>query len=154
MLRSMCLCALCHTCHPFGFLCFFASLHACLHVHAWVYLSFVFQSNGTTNTRSKPTSVLLVHPFLLDNMFVCLFVCFTCLFALVWHLLLACLLACFPFTCFFACLLACFFCHSMYTHGAWTLGARVWPLRCKQKGQRCKQKDASPQRAMFSRLEA
>ena len=95
MLRSMCLCAPCHTCQQFGFLCFFASLHARLHVHALVYLSFVFQSNGTTNTRSKPTFVLLVHPFLLDNMFVCLFVCFTCLFALVWHLLLACLLACF-----------------------------------------------------------
>ena len=40
----------------------------------------------------------------------------------------------------------------MYTHGARTLGARVRPPKHKQKGQWCKQEDASPQRVMFSRL--
>ena len=138
--------------HPFGFLCFFTSLHACLHVLAWVYVSSILQSNVIMDIRSKPTFILVKHPLLFDNMFVCLFVCFTCLFAPIWHLLIACLLACFPFTCFSACLLACFFCHCMYTHGAWTLGARVKPPRRKQNGQGCKQGDASPQRAMFSRL--
>ena len=125
-------CLLCATC--LAFLCFFASLHACLHVHAWVYVSSILRSNGTMATQFKPTFVLRGHPILFDNMFVC-----PCL-ALP---LIACLLACFPFTCFFACLLACFFCHSMYTHGAWTLGARVWPPRPKQKGARmCKKTQA------------
>ena len=96
-------------CYPFGFLYFFASLHACLHVHTWVYVLSILQSNGTMNTRSKPTFVLLGHPhFLFDNMFFCLFVCFTCLFAPIWHLWLACLLACFPSISSFACLLVCF----------------------------------------------
>ena len=39
--------ALLALCHPFGFLCIFASLHACLHVHAWVCVSSILQSNGT-----------------------------------------------------------------------------------------------------------
>ena len=33
--------ALLALCHPFGFLCFFASFHTCLHVHAWVYVSSI-----------------------------------------------------------------------------------------------------------------
>ena len=40
----------------------------------------------------------------------------------------------------------------MYILGARTFGARVQFLRCEQKGQWCKQEDASPKRAMFSRL--
>ena len=75
--------------HPFGFLYFFASLHVCLHVHAWVCVLSIFQSNETMDTQSKPTFVPLGHYLLFDNMFVCLFVCFTCLFAPVWHLFLA-----------------------------------------------------------------
>ena len=31
---TMCDVVMLALCHPFGFLCFFASLHACLHVHA------------------------------------------------------------------------------------------------------------------------
>ena len=58
-------------CHPFGFLCFFASLHACLYVHPWVRVLSIFRSNGTMDTRSKPTFVLLGYPFLFDNMLVC-----------------------------------------------------------------------------------
>ena len=122
-------------CHQFGFLCFFASLYTCLHVHAWVCVSSILQSNGIMDTWSKFTFVRLGYPLLFDNMFVCLFVCFTSLLAPVCHLLLACLLACFPSTCFFACLLAFFFCHCTYMHGAWKLGARVWSRRRKQKGK-------------------
>ena len=75
------------------------------------------------------------------------FICFICLFSLVWHLFLACLYHASPSMCFFACLLAYFFCLCMYT-----LGARERPPRRKQKRQECKQEDASPQRAMISRL--
>ena len=110
--------------HPFGFLFFFAFLHACLHVHAWVCVSSILQSRGTMDTQSKPTFILLVHPFLFDNMFVCPRLTLS---------LIVCLLAYFPSSCFFACLLACFLCHWMYTLGAWTLGARVRHPRCKQK---------------------
>ena len=135
--------ALLALCHPFGFHCFFASLHACLHVHSWVYVLSILQFHGTMDTQSKLTFFLLGHPLLFDNRFVC-----PCLALL----LIACLLACFPSTCFFTCLQACFLCHCMYTLGEWTLGVRVWPPRCKKNGQGCKQVDVSPQRAMFSRL--
>ena len=76
-----------------------------------------------------------------------LFCLITCLFALsyaqhalfapVWLSLLVCSLHALPIS--FACLLACFFCLCMYTHGTWTLRARVRLSRCKQKGQGCKQ---------------
>ena len=152
-LCAMLICLPCLLCDTH--LASFASLHLYMLAYmffAWVCVSSILQSNVIMDIRSKPTFILVKHPLLFDNMFVCLFVCFTCLFAPIWHLLIACLLACFPFTCFSACLLACFFCHCMYTHGAWTLGARVKPPRRKQNGQGCKQGDASPQRAMFSRL--
>ena len=57
--------------HPFGFLCFLTSLHACLHVHAWVCVSSIQQSNGTMDTQSKPSLILLGHLLLFDNMLVC-----------------------------------------------------------------------------------
>ena len=119
-------------CHSFGFLCSFASLHACLHVHACVCVSSILQSHGTMDTWSKPTFVLLGHPILFDKMFVC-----PC-----WFSLIVCLLAWFPSSCLFASVLACFLCHCMYTLGVWTLRARVRPARCKKKGQGCKQEDA------------
>ena len=53
--------------HPFGFLCFFASLHPCLHLHTWVYVSSIFQSNEIMDTQSKPTFFLLGHLLLFDN---------------------------------------------------------------------------------------
>ena len=36
--------------HSFCFLCFIASLHACLHFHAWVCVLSILQSNGTMDT--------------------------------------------------------------------------------------------------------
>ena len=160
-LSPLCVMLICLPCLlSFGLFFFFASLHACLVVYAWVYMLSIFQSHGTMHTQSKPTFVLLGHPIfclitcllapvwhlLLASLLACFpsicffahpiqtYICppraphflfhymFTCP---VWHLLLACLLACFPSICFFACLLTCFFCHCMYTHGEWTLGARV-----------------------------
>ena len=140
-------------CYPFGFLYFFASLHACLHVHTWVCVLSILQSNGTMNTWSKPTFVLLRHPLFLDNMLVCPFICRP---YPIWLSLLVCSLHALPisFVSFFACLLVCFFCLCMYTYGAWTLGVRVRPPRCKQKGQGYKRKDASPRWAIFCRLGA
>ena len=126
--------ALLALCHPFGFPCFCAfSLHAFLHVHACVCVLSIIQSNGTMDIWSKPTFVLLGHPLLFDNTFLCLFV-FLTFFAPIWHLFLACLLACFPSILFFACLLACFLACCTYMHGAKTLGVRAWPPRRKQNG--------------------
>ena len=56
----------CHAClcHP---LAFFASLHTCLHVHAWVLLanvSSMLQHNKAIDIRSKPTFVPRGHPHL------------------------------------------------------------------------------------------
>ena len=93
--------------HPFGFFCLFASLHACLHVHARVYVSSTHQSNGTMDTRSKPTFVLLGHHLLFDNMFVCLFAHFTCFVCPLLALFVSVFFACSPYLlCSFLCLSA------------------------------------------------
>ena len=111
--------------HPFGFLCFLASLYACLHVHAWVCVSSILHSNGTMDTRSNPTFILLGHPLLFDNMLLCLFMCFTCLFALIWHLSYL-VLARFSFH-LFLCLSSSLFLLSLHVHAwngdAWSKGA-------------------------------
>ena len=64
-------------CHP---LAFFASLHACLHVHAWALLtnvSSVLQHNEVMDIQSKPTFIPCGHhllcAFLLVFPFVCVF---------------------------------------------------------------------------------
>ena len=49
----------------------FAHLTTCLCMSLCFLLSSILESNGTMDTRSKPTFVLLGHPFLLDNMLVC-----------------------------------------------------------------------------------
>ena len=150
----MCLpCLLCAT--LLVFFATFASLHACLHVHAWVCVSSILQSNGTMDTRSKPTFVLLGHPLWFDNMPVCPFICLACFFSPIWLSLLVCSLHVLPisFAFFFTCMLACFFYLCMYMYRAWTLGARVWPLRREQKEQRhkqewqrCKQEASKPKK--------
>ena len=88
-------------CHP---LAFYASLHACLHVHAWVLLasvSSILQHNEVTNIWSKPTFVPCGHHLLLAFLLVCLLACLvaflflclpclSCLFALcLIHMLFA-----------------------------------------------------------------
>ena len=140
--------ALLALCHPFGFLYFFAILHAWVHVYAWVYVSSILQYHGTTETWSKPTFVLLGHPPLFDNMFVCPH----------WLSLIVFLLACLPSSCLLVCLLACFLCHCMYMLGAWTclehghLEQRCDPLSTSEKGKDASKKTQAHKRAMFSRL--
>ena len=74
--RSVCQACLCHS------LAFYASLHACLHNHAWVLLASVLsllQHNEAMDIRSKPTFVPCGHHLL----FVYLLIAFlTCLFAI------------------------------------------------------------------------
>ena len=117
-------------------LCFFASLHTCLHVHTLVCVSSIFQSNGTTDTQSKPIFILLGHHLLFNNMLVCFFMCFTWLYALVWHLLLANLLAC-SFYHLFLCLSAGLLLLFLQVH-AWSEGAtsQAWAKREKMQAHK------------------
>ena len=122
-LRAMFMCFpyLLHATH-LVFIASFASLHAFLHVHAWVCVLSILQSNGTMDTRSKPTFVLLGHPLLFDNMLVCPFICLACFFPPVWLSLLVCSLHALPisFASFFAffpfCMLAYMFMHESVCH--------------------------------------
>ena len=76
LFRSMRWCA-CHAClyHPSAS---YASLHACLHVHAWVLLasvSSILQHNGAMDIQSKPTFVPCGYYLLLVCFLACLLVC-------------------------------------------------------------------------------
>ena len=128
----------CHTClcHP---LAFYASLHACLHVHAWVLLasvSFMLQHNEVMDIRSKPTFVPRRHHLLFAFLLVCfltcffafLFLCLPCLSCLSALCLFHMLFACFPSI---ACLLVACLCLCMYTHGARMLRAKEQSPKCK-----------------------
>ena len=117
-------------------------------------VSSILQSNGTTDTRSKSTYVLLGHPILFDNMFDCPFMCLTCLFTPVWISLLMCLFACslYFFVIPFACLLAALFVCCMYMHGARTLGARAQPPRCKQQGQGMQVRSCKPKKGNVQQI--
>ena len=85
-----------HVClhHP---LAFYASLHACSHVHALVLLASVLsmlQHNEVMDIRSKPTFVPLGHHLLFAFLLVCLHACllaflFLCLSCLSCYLLYA-----------------------------------------------------------------
>ena len=67
-LRPMLICLPCLLCATH--LDFFASLHLCTPAYMFMHksVSSILQSNGTMDTRSKPTFVLLGHPLLFDNM--------------------------------------------------------------------------------------
>ena len=138
-------------------LAFYASLHACLHVHAWVLLASVssmLQHNEIMDIRSKPTFVSRGHHLLFAFLLVCLlacflaflFLCLPCLSYLSTLCLFHMLFVSFPSI---ACLLVSCLCICMYTHGARTRGARAWSPKHKQKGRGCKLVDIS-QVAMFS----
>ena len=123
-------------------LAFYASLHACSHVHAWVLLASVLsllQHNEVIDIRSKPTFVPRGHHLLFAFLLVCLLACllaFLCLY-------LPCL-SCLSILCLFHMLFASFFlpllvfwfsclCLGMYTHGGRTHGDRARSPKCKQK---------------------
>ena len=117
--RVMLICLPCAT--HLSFFASFASLNACLHVHAWVCMSFILQSNGIIDTWSKPTFVLLGHPLLFDNMLVCPFICLACF---VWPCLaffVSMFFARSPhLICFFLCLFASILLLSLHVH-AWNM---------------------------------
>ena len=70
-----------YLCHP---LAFYASLRACLHVHAGVLLasvSSILQHNETMDIWSKPTFVPRRHHLLFAFLLVCLLCFLSCFFA-------------------------------------------------------------------------
>ena len=92
----------CHACLCY-LLAFYTSLHACIHVHAWVLLasvSSILQHNEAMDIRSKPTFVPCGHYLL----FVSLLVAFlSCLFAISFACFPASLFLCLPYlSCLFA----------------------------------------------------
>ena len=140
-------------------LAFYASLHTCSHVHAWVLLASVLsmlQYNEDMDIRSKPTFVPHGHHIFFAFLLVCLltsllaflFLCLPCLSCIsaLWHFHM--LFASFPSIAY---LLVSCLCLCMYIHGARTYGARAQSPRCKKKGQGCKHVDIS-QAVMFSRF--
>ena len=146
-----------HAClhHP---LAFFASLHACLHVHAWLFIdsvSSILQHNEAMDIRSKPTFVPSGHHLLFVCLFACLFSrsfvhlacpischilclpCVSCLFVLC---LFICSLRLFLplLVCWFSCLCLCMYAHGVRKHGAgrvsWAQakGVRMWAADMSQ----------------------
>ena len=138
----------CHACLCHS-LAFYASIHDCLHVYAWVLLasvSFILQHNEAMNIGSKPTFVPSGQHLLFVSLFISLPTCWLAILALS-HAMLAIsiLLVCFASFCFylriFLPFLVCWFsrlCLCMYTHEARMYGARAWSPRCEQKGNGCK----------------
>ena len=131
---------------------FYASLHACLHVHAWVLLanvSSMLQHNEIMEIWSKPTFVPRRHHLLFAFLFVCLLSCFFACHVYHAYLLYA------SFTCpmqiflFIACLLVSCSCLCMNTHGARTHGAKACSPKRKHKGRGTKHVDIN-QATMFS----
>ena len=117
-LRSMrCYACLSYLVPPVWLSLFFASLRACLHVHAWVHVSRLYSNlmelwtlDSNLYLSSQDTPFCLI----------------TCLFALRWLSLIVFPLACFPSNCFFDCMLVYSFCLCMLTLGnedAWSKGA-------------------------------
>ena len=130
-------------CHP---LAFYASLHACSHVHAWVLLASVSstpQHNEVMDIQSKPTFVPRRHHILFAFLLVCLlacllaflFLCLPCLSCLYALCLFHMLFASFPSIAY---LLVSCSCLCMYTHGARTHRARAQSPKRKQKACRYK----------------
>ena len=134
-------------------LAFHASLHACLHVYAWVLIASVLsilQQNEAMDTQSKPTFVSRGHPLLFAILLVYLLLVVSFLVFLPPHLFARILVSmldmsitpiCFmPFPTFSALfpsivyLLVSCLCLYTYTHGVRTHGARAWFPKRKQKG--------------------
>ena len=143
-------------CHP---LAFYAYVHICLHVHAWVLFasaSPLLQNNGVVDIRSKPTFVHRGHHLLFALWLICLlacllaflFLCLPCLSCLSALCLFHMLFASFPSI---ACLLVSCLCLCMYTHGVRMHGTRARSPKRKQKGRGCKHVDMS-QAVVFCRF--
>ena len=96
---------------------FFASLHACLHVHAWVLLASVssmLQHNEVMDIRSKPTFC----PLWTTSLFAFLLVCFlSCMLACLFAFLLS---YSFVYLCLFSCFFACHVYHAYLFYASFT----------------------------------
>ena len=144
-------------------LALYASLHTCLHVHAWVLLASalsMLQHNKAMDIQFKPTFVPREHHLLFVSLLVCFLVCLlaillVCLLAYLlasWFLCLLCL-SCLPALCLIivlfasfpsiACLLVSCLCLCMYAHGVRTHGAKAQSLGRKQKGRGCEHPNMS-----------
>ena len=138
--------------HP---LAFFASLHACLHVHAWVLLanvSSILQHNEAMDIQSKYTFVPSRHHLLFVCLFTFLFICAPCLPYLLSHSMLAMSIMFIHFMSFhllftsfpsLTCLLVSCLCLCMHTHEARMHEVRAQSPRCKQRGRGRKHVDIS-----------
>ena len=123
----------CRAClrHP---LAFYVSLHACLHVHAWVLLASVssmLQYNEAMDIRSKPIFASRGHHLSLFAILLCFPFCLHPGFYLchVYHPWLVMLVSC-----LYLCI---------YAHGARTYGARAQSPRHKQKRRGCEHANIS-----------
>ena len=115
------------------------------------HVSSMLQSNGTMDTKSKLTFVLLGHPFLLVCLITCLFapLCafFPCLSVLCVCLMLS------LFLCYLFCLFASFvFFLFIFYCCMYTFGVRAQLLKCKLKKEKMQAKGANLEREMISRL--
>ena len=100
----------------------FACLPTCSCMSLCLLVPSILQSNGTMDTRSKPTFVLLGHPLLFDNMFVCPFICLACFVCSHLAFFVSMFLACSPcLLCFFLCLSASLFPYLLHVH-VWSEG--------------------------------
>ena len=84
----------------------FACLPTCSCMILCLHVPSILQSNGTMDTRSKPTFVFLGH-LLFDNMLVCPFICLACFVCPCLALFVSMFFACSPYLLyFFLCLSA------------------------------------------------
>ena len=95
----------CYACHAYlcHLLVFYASLHTCLHIHAWVLLasvSSILQHNEAMDIWSKPTFIPHGHHLLFAFLLVCLLSCLlACLFVYLMAYHVSCHVLCLPFPC-------------------------------------------------------
>ena len=88
-------------------LAFNTSLHACLHIHAWILIasiSSILQHNEVMDIQSKPSFVPCGHHLLFAFLLVCSFACLlSCLFVYLGACHVSCHMLCLPYlSCLFA----------------------------------------------------
>ena len=88
-------------------LAFNTSLHACLHIHAWILIasiSSMLQHNEVMDIQSKPSFVPCGHHLLFAFLLVCSFACLlSCLFVYLGACHVSCHMLCLPYlSCLFA----------------------------------------------------
>ena len=98
----------------------FACLPTCSYMSLCLLMSSILQSTETMDTWSKPTFVLLGHPFLSNDMLVFPFMSLACFVCPCLTLFVSMFLACSPYLCcFFLCLFVGLFPCLLHVH-AWS----------------------------------